>query len=146
MARNKRKCSSSSSSYGSLPKDIVIDILKWCPIKPLMRFKCVSKSWDSLIQDPTYVDSFLQSQRVLNVGCFKDKGKNVQLYSINGEGVATQSSMFARDFAREFKFCNGLDLRFVDVKQEGLGADEAYYFAYYLCELAYSTPIFYSNW
>ncbi|KAI3932272.1 hypothetical protein MKW98_024992 [Papaver atlanticum] len=39
-----------------LDEDIVCDILSRLPVKSLLRFKCVSKRWCSLIQDPYFVD------------------------------------------------------------------------------------------
>ncbi|XP_030462546.1 F-box/kelch-repeat protein At3g06240-like [Syzygium oleosum] len=39
----------------NLPHEIVLEILKRLPVKPLMRFKCVSKSWQCMIDDPDFV-------------------------------------------------------------------------------------------
>ncbi|KAG5046239.1 hypothetical protein AAZX31_06G172700 [Glycine max] len=40
--------------------EVVVEILSWVPVKALMRFRCVSKSWNSLILDPTFVKLHLQ--------------------------------------------------------------------------------------
>ncbi|XP_015872919.2 F-box/kelch-repeat protein At3g23880 [Ziziphus jujuba] len=42
-----------------VPDDIVVDILRRLPVKSLVRFRCVSKSWRSLISDPTFVRTHL---------------------------------------------------------------------------------------
>ncbi|KAJ7974649.1 F-box protein family [Quillaja saponaria] len=42
-----------------MPTDLVADILARLPAKPLMRFKCVQKSWYSLIQNPRFVAKHL---------------------------------------------------------------------------------------
>ncbi|KAL4616413.1 hypothetical protein ACB092_07G197100 [Castanea dentata] len=38
-----------------LPNDVVEDILGQLPVKSLTRFRCVSKSFDSIITDPTFI-------------------------------------------------------------------------------------------
>ncbi|XP_048128393.1 F-box/kelch-repeat protein At3g23880-like [Rhodamnia argentea] len=44
----------------SLPREMVLEILKRLPVKPLMRFKCVSKSWRLMIDDPDFVAMHLK--------------------------------------------------------------------------------------
>ncbi|XP_057459122.1 F-box/kelch-repeat protein At3g06240-like [Lotus japonicus] len=41
----------------SLPVDMMVEILLRLPIKSLLRFKCVCKSWLSLISDPQFAKS-----------------------------------------------------------------------------------------
>ncbi|XP_027165412.1 F-box/kelch-repeat protein At3g06240-like [Coffea eugenioides] len=43
-----------------LPRDLLGDILKFLPVKTLCRFKCVSKSWHSVIQSREFVKLHLQ--------------------------------------------------------------------------------------
>ncbi|XP_057448181.1 F-box/kelch-repeat protein At3g23880-like [Lotus japonicus] len=38
----------------SLPFDLIVEILCRLPVKPLLRFRSVSKSWNSLISDPKF--------------------------------------------------------------------------------------------
>ncbi|KAM5583045.1 F-box/kelch-repeat protein [Rosa sericea] len=58
-----------------LPSEIIRGILAWLPVKSLCRFRCVKKSWNSLILDPHFVklhydkaieheDVFYQRRRV----------------------------------------------------------------------------------
>ncbi|KAK2980454.1 hypothetical protein RJ640_028862 [Escallonia rubra] len=49
-----------ATQHPSLPDDIAINILLILPIKSLVRFKCVSKSWRSLITDPLFVQQHLK--------------------------------------------------------------------------------------
>lgn len=42
-----------------LPVDIILDILVRLPVKTLLRFKCVSKPWLSIISDPSFAGSVL---------------------------------------------------------------------------------------
>uniref|UniRef100_A0A2N9EFR3 F-box domain-containing protein n=1 Tax=Fagus sylvatica TaxID=28930 RepID=A0A2N9EFR3_FAGSY len=37
-----------------VPYDVVYDILTWVPVKSIMRFRCVSKSCNSIITDPIF--------------------------------------------------------------------------------------------
>jgi F-box interacting protein len=51
-----------------LPEDIIPDILKRLPVKSLVRFRCVCKSWHSLITTPNFINMHLhfnQSARTL---------------------------------------------------------------------------------
>ncbi|KAH7833028.1 hypothetical protein Vadar_002486 [Vaccinium darrowii] len=43
------------SNLSELPRDIIIDILSRLDVKSLLRFRCVTKSWASLISDPQLV-------------------------------------------------------------------------------------------
>ncbi|KAH1260176.1 F-box/kelch-repeat protein [Glycine max] len=43
-----------------LPEDLIVEILSWVEVKNLMRFRCVSKSWNSLIFNPTFIKLHLQ--------------------------------------------------------------------------------------
>nr|KYP32077.1 hypothetical protein KK1_047330 [Cajanus cajan] len=38
-----------------LAEELIMEILSWIPVKALMRFSCVSKSWNSLMFTPTFV-------------------------------------------------------------------------------------------
>ncbi|XP_059654761.1 putative F-box protein At4g38870 [Cornus florida] len=44
-------------SVFSLPPEIIFQILKELPVKSLLRLKCVSKLWCSIIDDPFFVQS-----------------------------------------------------------------------------------------
>ncbi|CAI9118277.1 OLC1v1019820C1 [Oldenlandia corymbosa var. corymbosa] len=52
---------SSKSRVGDFPvvsEDCIWEILKWVPVKSLTRFKCVSKLWQSIIQNPLFAQSY----------------------------------------------------------------------------------------
>ncbi|TKY53497.1 F-box/kelch-repeat protein [Spatholobus suberectus] len=61
-----------------LPEELVVEILSWVPVKALMRFRCVSKSWNSLVFDPSLIKLHLQrstkNTRILLT--FKDTSEN----------------------------------------------------------------------
>ncbi|KAK3411381.1 hypothetical protein EUGRSUZ_I00146 [Eucalyptus grandis] len=38
-----------------LPRDVVVDILKWLLVRSLLRFRCICQSWRSTIEDPCFV-------------------------------------------------------------------------------------------
>ncbi|XP_057453223.1 F-box protein CPR1-like [Lotus japonicus] len=37
------------------PEELILEILSFLPVKPLVRFKCVSKSWNSTISDSQFI-------------------------------------------------------------------------------------------
>ncbi|KAL7244348.1 hypothetical protein ACSBR1_016565 [Camellia fascicularis] len=39
----------------NFPMDLIVDILSRLPVKPLVRFRCVSKPWCALIDDPDFI-------------------------------------------------------------------------------------------
>ncbi|KAK2980455.1 hypothetical protein RJ640_028863 [Escallonia rubra] len=49
-----------ATQHRSLPDDIAVNVLLILPVKSLLRFKCVSKSWRSLITDPLFVKQHLK--------------------------------------------------------------------------------------
>ncbi|KAK9007025.1 hypothetical protein V6N11_019353 [Hibiscus sabdariffa] len=44
-----------------IPKDVVIGILKRLPVKSLVRFRAICKSWNSVICDPCFISTHLQA-------------------------------------------------------------------------------------
>lgn len=43
-----------------LPGDLIVEILSWLPVDALLRFRCVCKSWKSLMLDLSFVKLHLQ--------------------------------------------------------------------------------------
>ncbi|KAM7502967.1 hypothetical protein LguiB_001871 [Lonicera macranthoides] len=39
-----------------IPTEIIVNILSWLPLRSLLRFRCVCKSWCSLISSPNFID------------------------------------------------------------------------------------------
>ncbi|ESR45167.1 hypothetical protein CICLE_v10003633mg, partial [Citrus x clementina] len=44
-----------SYNYGELSDDLLVETLSRLPMKSLMRLRCVSKSWFSLVKDPKFI-------------------------------------------------------------------------------------------
>ncbi|XP_045802000.1 F-box/kelch-repeat protein At3g23880-like [Trifolium pratense] len=55
--RNSRCCRglSEPTPTAFLSEDLIVEIISWLRVKPLMKMKCVSKSFNSLICDPKFV-------------------------------------------------------------------------------------------
>ncbi|KAL3812566.1 hypothetical protein ACJIZ3_013835 [Penstemon smallii] len=58
------------SSFGSetiigleLPEDVMIQILVCLPVKSIVRFRCVSKSWCALLKSASFINKHILSQR-----------------------------------------------------------------------------------
>ncbi|XP_048133139.1 F-box/kelch-repeat protein At3g23880-like [Rhodamnia argentea] len=60
MKKQFAETSQSSAVAENITEDIIIDILSRLPAKSLMRFKCVSKRWLSLISDQCFAKLHLQ--------------------------------------------------------------------------------------
>jgi F-box interacting protein len=50
---------SQTPSVSSILAELIDDILSWLPVKPLLRFQCVSKSWNALISRPDFIKKHL---------------------------------------------------------------------------------------
>ncbi|XP_016571446.1 putative F-box protein At1g50870 [Capsicum annuum] len=96
--------------------DIVIEILAFVPAKSLMRFKCVSKVWNTLIQHPEFVQShYARSQarpsatrllfQLIICG-----GKQYHHQPNKSEGLSLQLDYFCYDWDMTIwsNHCNGL--------------------------------------
>ena len=46
-----------------LPDDIVLNILSRLPVKSLLRFRCVCKTWDSSITTPNFISTHLNNNK-----------------------------------------------------------------------------------
>lgn len=73
----------------NFPTDIMLDILSRLPVKSLCRFRCVSKSWRSLVTDPDFVKIHL-NKAFENVEIFQQRrrlmfsdGSHRSLYSLD---------------------------------------------------------------
>ncbi|KAF7849480.1 LOW QUALITY PROTEIN: hypothetical protein BT93_L0742 [Corymbia citriodora subsp. variegata] len=44
----------------SFPIDVLVEIFLWLSVKPLVRFRCVCKSWNSLLTSPFFIKAYLE--------------------------------------------------------------------------------------
>ncbi|KAE8717547.1 hypothetical protein F3Y22_tig00110044pilonHSYRG00165 [Hibiscus syriacus] len=68
---SRSRSRNASLSPQSIPEEIIIEILSDLPVKSLLRFGCVSKSWKSLISDPFFIRKHLK--RIQNDRKFSEK-------------------------------------------------------------------------
>ncbi|KAI8535748.1 hypothetical protein RHMOL_Rhmol10G0197900 [Rhododendron molle] len=54
-----------------LPQEILTDILSRLPVKFLCRFKCVSRSWKTLISSPYLAKTHLNRTKTLKTSLVK---------------------------------------------------------------------------
>lgn len=105
-----------SGSNPVLHDDIVRAILTWVPTKSLMRFKCVSKCWLSIIVDPSFARVFRGGFRGLLISepYFWKKASRREFYylSLSGGRVKYLSHHLTLDHGRKKMGCtdvvNGL--------------------------------------
>ncbi|KAL1205051.1 putative F-box protein [Cardamine amara subsp. amara] len=63
------------SKVNLIPIDLEVEILTRLPAKSLMKFRCVSKMWSSIIRSQRFVDSYsamsstMRSQFIITFGC-----------------------------------------------------------------------------
>ncbi|GAU29626.1 hypothetical protein TSUD_164760 [Trifolium subterraneum] len=74
MISNKtiRTLTSSPPSFPTLPFDLIPKILSRLPVKLLLQFQCVCKSWNSLISDPKFAKKHLSlSNTTYSLHCLR---------------------------------------------------------------------------
>ncbi|CAM0909001.1 unnamed protein product [Alopecurus aequalis] len=79
-----------------LPDDAVSEILSWVPVKPVCRFRCVSKGWHALISGPAFVavhktrsEPLLLSATNSNANYSREISSSVlQLIDMNGNTIS----------------------------------------------------------
>ncbi|KAF5749394.1 putative F-box and associated interaction domains-containing protein [Tripterygium wilfordii] len=99
----------------NVPQDVIADITVRHPVKSLVRFKCVSNTWRSMIDDPDFVK--LRLEHSLNTGsnhCLMLKYNNlytVDFDSLNAATVMDHHPLYWPDSPTEaLGCCNGLVL------------------------------------
>ncbi|CAL5345609.1 unnamed protein product [Camellia sinensis] len=65
--QKKEKTKEMVSHY--IHEDVMVEILVKLPVKSLLRFKCVSKSWSSLITNPSFIAKHLTNSNKKENGC-----------------------------------------------------------------------------
>ncbi|XP_057505528.1 F-box/kelch-repeat protein At3g23880-like [Actinidia eriantha] len=107
-----------------LPVEVVIEILKRLPVKSLLQFRCVCKTWRSLITSPNFITMHLNQTlsdpknrniRTLLRHYSKDQGKEIYSLHSDNETFDENNEGIEFPFAKQTKFywrvvgsCNGL--------------------------------------
>ena len=55
-----------SAMLNDLPEDVLMDVFARLPVKSLLQFKCVCKSWYAIIRDPIFITKHLNHQSALS--------------------------------------------------------------------------------
>ncbi|XP_022734374.1 F-box protein CPR30-like [Durio zibethinus] len=74
-----------------LPVEVILEILKRLPVKSLVKFRSVCKTWNSLICNPSFISTHLQTAlskpntHLLLLRCFKNYKENYFLHLDNDD-------------------------------------------------------------
>lgn len=52
----------SHNVFVNCPTEILIEILSYLPVKSLLRFRCVCKEWNKLVQNPLFINAHLEKR------------------------------------------------------------------------------------
>ncbi|OMP11882.1 hypothetical protein COLO4_03624 [Corchorus olitorius] len=78
-----------------IPLEIEIDILSRLPVKSLLRFKCVGKSWRSLIEDPSFLTRFGKNNDAFHFSTCSDQS---QYFKRSRGGNNNPNTVWHNDF------------------------------------------------
>ncbi|XP_059658428.1 putative F-box protein At1g47790 [Cornus florida] len=108
--------------WSSLPKGVMCEILKQFPVKTLLKLRCVSKVWCSIIDDPDFIRlhhnhshtrpdgvSILLMIKCNDMNYGSDSGDYYKLYSQDPEGgpivhLLKVPSVFVRSYGNYYDF------------------------------------------
>nr|GMC89599.1 putative F-box protein At5g52610 [Ipomoea batatas] len=102
-----------SPSPSTLPRDILMEILKRLRAKTLMKFKCVSKDWFNLIRDSSFAESHLNHARTrpdsshLLFAFFSIDDQIHTIYPTN-ENLSLTSQLPSHTFDEDFQPCSNV--------------------------------------
>ncbi|PNY15547.1 F-box/kelch-repeat protein [Trifolium pratense] len=102
-----------SLSLPTLPFDLIPEILSRLPVKSLLQFRCVCKSWKSLISDPKFANKHLTLSTTHTIHCISYRDNvHVLLKSYSLDSVLTNitETQFPSSNGKVFLVgsCNGM--------------------------------------
>ncbi|KAL1548206.1 F-box/kelch-repeat protein-like protein [Salvia divinorum] len=119
-----------SIAIPKLPNDVIIEILTRLPVKPLLKFKCVCKSWRALISSTQFVAAHLEfSKSAPNLTThrliLKYRGNTMKQCSVNSmlyESIPETFDLSCSVLSERYRFwvvgsCNGLVCLLIDKKE-----------------------------
>ncbi|XP_030543911.1 F-box/kelch-repeat protein At3g23880-like [Rhodamnia argentea] len=97
----------------SLPVDVLMEIFLWLSAKTLVRFRCVCKSWNSLLISPFFIKAYLErSIKLHKFYLLKDdfNFSRIQIHDCHKSELSDLDTSFVED-GQQFKLvgsCNGV--------------------------------------
>ncbi|KAB2601862.1 cyclin-B3-1 [Pyrus ussuriensis x Pyrus communis] len=95
-SRRRRRRLDPKPEEPKLPFEIIIEILSWLPVEALLRFKCVSKTWCSLIEEYNFILKHMKRVSPIHLQFrLKSERNHVAPYfDSNYEGMGRVAGMF----------------------------------------------------
>ncbi|MCI32129.1 F-box/kelch-repeat protein, partial [Trifolium medium] len=100
----------SSPPLPTLPFDLIPEILSRLPVKFLLQFRCVCKSWKSLITDPKFTKKHLSlstTHTLHRISC-SDHKPVIKSYSLDSVLNITQTQFRFNSYVYFVGSCNGI--------------------------------------
>ncbi|KAL9244227.1 hypothetical protein vseg_018028 [Gypsophila vaccaria] len=67
--RSSRAVVVSVMNWERLPENVLVEILSWLPVRDVLQYKSVCKSWYALISSPLFISKHLNNNRNYNPNC-----------------------------------------------------------------------------
>ncbi|CAI9106081.1 OLC1v1005139C1 [Oldenlandia corymbosa var. corymbosa] len=90
-----------------IPNDLLHEILKRVPLKSLMRFQCVSRIWQSIINDPLFIKAYprLANRFLVSLECCRDHVL-FKICSLGEGGGRHRAIIFSQTLPHEAMDCD----------------------------------------
>ncbi|XP_065855582.1 F-box/kelch-repeat protein At3g23880-like [Euphorbia lathyris] len=111
----------------NLPQEMVMEILLWLPVKSLVRFRCVCKSFCAMIESQSFINSHFRRSSENRIHCklielgvhMTDDDDRLKIYGLDFDDdfqaeLVLDKLYPSTLYLRFFSYCNGLVLLFLD--------------------------------
>jgi len=109
--QRRRRLSRSNATYPTLflPDELIVEILSSLRVKNIVRLKCLSKPWNALISDPSFIEKHLKkSSRNPHLTLFwnqRKEGVNVLPFPVHGLLKNQSINVYSHNFHRFNEHC-----------------------------------------
>ncbi|XP_065880210.1 F-box protein CPR1-like [Euphorbia lathyris] len=109
----------------NLPQELINEMLLWLPVKSLLRFRCVCKSFCVIIESQSFINSHFKRsfenrihRKLIDLGVHRTDNNGITIHALDfnedfQQEVVLDKSFPSRPYPLFFSYCNGLVLLWI---------------------------------